>query len=175
MTPRRPSSIPDHPHIKISCSAGNSSGQRGGCLPLLAIVLFTIFCLPSFADEVTDCSEDGFLAALSFDNQALFTEDCSITLTAPVPITADTLIDAQGHNVSISGDNQLLIFEVEEPATLTILGVTITGGQNTNGGAIFVNGGSILVLSNCTLSANQAIGTNGVDGANGSSVQLGNG
>jgi hypothetical protein len=131
--------------------------------------------LPSFADEVTDCSEDGFLAALSFDNQALFTEDCSITLSAPVPITTDTLIDAQGHNVSISGDNQLLIFEIEEPATLTILGVTITGGQNTNGGAIFVNGGSFLVLSNCTLTANQAIGTNGVDGANGSNVQLGNG
>src|SRR4029077_4780955 len=49
------------------------------------------------------------------------------------------------------------------------------GGQNTNGGAMFIYDGSVVVLSNCTLTANQAIGTNGVDGANGSNVMLGNG
>jgi hypothetical protein len=149
--------------------------QKSGVLLLLAIVLFTIFCPSSFADEVTDCSQDGLIAALSSDNQALFTEDCSITITDPISISGTNVIDAQGHNVSISGDNQFLIFDIEEGASLTILGVTITGGQNTNGGAFFVNSGSVLVLSNCTIAGNQALGTNGVDGANGSSVELGNG
>jgi hypothetical protein len=134
---------------------------------LLAAVLFTLICLPSFADEVTDCSEDGLLIALSVDGQALFTEDCSITLTGPIPISEDTIIDAQGHNVSISGDNQFLVFEISSNASLTISGVTITGGQNTNGGAFFVYEGCVLVLSNCTLAGNQALGTNGVDGAEG--------
>jgi hypothetical protein len=137
-----------------------------------------LFCLSSFADEVTDCSEDGLLGAFTEinSNYVFFTEDCSITITESIPITGtNNIIDAQGHNVSISGDNQFLIFDIAEASSLTILGVTITGGQNTNGGAIFVNGGGVLVLSNCTLTANQALGTNGVDGANGSSVQLGNG
>jgi hypothetical protein len=134
-------------------------------LLLLAVVLFALFSLPSFADEVTDCSEDGFLIALGVDGQALFTEDCSITLTGPVPITTNTVIDAQGHNVSISGDNQFLVFEIQEGWSLTISGVTITAGQNTNGGAFFVYDGSVLVLSNCTLAGNQALGTNGLDGA----------
>jgi hypothetical protein len=178
MTPRRFTSTPDHPHIKIASSAGKFSGRRGGRLHLLAFVLCTLFCFSSFADEVTDCSEDGLLSAFSDinSNYVFFTEDCSITLTEPIPITGtNNTIDAQGHNVSISGDNQFLIFDIAAESSLTILGVTITGGQNTNGGAFFVNGGGVLILSNCTLTANQALGTNGVDGANGSNVQLGNG
>src|SRR4029077_357328 len=138
-----------------------------------ALLLLT--CLGSRADEVTDCSEGGFLAALQTDNQALFIDDCSITISAPVSIIADTVIDAQGHNVSISGDNQFLVFEIQSGVNLTISGVTITGGQNTNGGAMFVYDGSVVVLSNCTLTANQAIATNGIDGGNGSNVMLGNG
>jgi hypothetical protein len=133
-------------------------------LLLFALLLFTLCRLQSFADDVLDCSEEGLLDALA-SNEALFTEDCSITLTGPIPISEDTVIDAQGHNVSISGDNQFLVFEISSNASLTISGVTITGGQNTNGGAFFVYEGCVLVLSNCTLAGNQALGTNGVDGA----------
>src|SRR6267154_2428003 len=180
MTPRRLALIPNHPLTKASPSDGTLSGQRGGRLPLLAFVLLVSFCLSSFADEVTDCSEDGLISALSSPDEqgiftALFTEDCSITITQPIPIVGTNVIDAQGHNVSISGDNQFLVFDIADESSLTILGVTIAGGQNTNGGAFFVNGGGVLILSNCTLTANQAIGTNGVDGANGSNVELGNG
>lgn len=178
MTPRRRTSTPDHPYIKTSCSARKFAGPGGGRLPLFAVILLMLSCLSSFADEVTDCSEDGLLSAFSGTdtNYVFFTEDCSITITEPIPITGtNNVIDAQGHNVSISGDNQFLIFDIGEASSLTILGVTITAGQNTNGGAFYVNGGGVLVLSNCTLTANQAIGTNGLDGANGSSVQLGNG
>jgi uncharacterized cupredoxin-like copper-binding protein len=144
-------------------------------VPHILLLLALLFCLCSRADEVLDCSEGGFLDAL-FSGEALFTEDCNITITAPISITQpNTVIDAQGHNVSISGDNQFLVFEIQSGASLTISGVTITGGQNTNGGAMFIYDGSGVLLSNCTLTANQAIGTNGLDGANGSNVMLGNG
>lgn len=146
---------------------------RTGALILLALVSL---CLSSWADEVVDCSQDGLLGALAIDGQALFTEDCSITITDPISITeGDWVIDAQGHNVSISGDNQFLVFEIQSNATLTISGVTISSGQNTNGGAFFIYNGSAVVFSNCTLVSNQAVGTNGVDGANGSDSSTGNG
>jgi Immunoglobulin domain len=164
MMPLRLTQLPNHTLVKTLFPPRKFSGQRGGRLLLLAVVLFTLFSLPSFAAEVLDCSEEGLFDALS-DNVALFTEDCSITLTGPIPISTNTVIDAQGHNVSISGDNQFLVFEIQQGASLTISGVTITGGQNTNGGAFFVYDGSVLVLSNCTLAGNQALGTNGVDGA----------
>lgn len=149
---------------KGSLRFGFRSPGRLARWSLFAVVLITLSYLPAFADDVLDCSEEGLLDALS-SNEALFTEDCSITLTGPIPISADTVIDAQGHNVSISGDNQFLVFEIQQGASLTISGVTITGGQNTNGGALFVYDGSVLVLSNCTLAGNQALGTNGLDGA----------
>jgi hypothetical protein len=141
---------------------------------LPAFLLLTLTCL-SRADEVVDCSQQGLIDALSFDGQALFTEDCSITLSDPISINLDTVIDAQGHNVSISGDNQFLVFEIQSNASLTISGVTITSGQNTNGGAFFVYSDGTLVLSNCTLIGNQAVGTNGVDGADGGDDPNGNG
>jgi hypothetical protein len=134
-----------------------------------------LLCLPSQADEVQDCSRQGLLDAIIFDGEALFTEDCNITIDAPISITNDVVIDAQGFNVSISGSNQFLIFEITSNASLTISGVTITGGQNTNGGAFFVHDGCALTLTECTLAGNQAIGTNGLDGANGSNSSNGNG
>src|SRR5215468_5375452 len=152
----------------------NNFRQRFVPHVVLLVALFLLTCLCSRADEVTDCSEGGFLLALE-SGEALFIDDCSITITAPISITTNTVIDAQGHNVSINGDNQFLVFEIQSSVNLTISGVTITGGQNTNGGAMFIYDGSVVVLSNCTLTANQAIGTNGLDGANGSNVTLGNG
>src|SRR6267142_5368327 len=101
MTPRRLAPIPNQPLIKTSFSPEKFSGRRGGRLPLLAVVLFMLSCLSSFADEVTDCSQDGLLFALPDPgtNYAFFTEDCSITITEPIPITGTNVIDAQGHNV----------------------------------------------------------------------------
>src|SRR5215831_416084 len=110
-----------------------------------------LLCLSSLGDEVLDCSRQGLLDAIAIDGEALFTEDCSITIDAPISIKEDTIIDAQGFNVSISGSNQFLVFEITSNANLTISGVTITGGQNTNGGAFFVYDGCVLNLSECTL------------------------
>src|SRR5262245_12912738 len=100
---------------------------------LLLIALLLLPCRASRADEVFDCSEGAFLAALD-SGEALFIEDCSITITAPITISESNsvVIDAQGHNVSLSGDNQFLVFEIQSGASLTISGVTITSGLNTN-------------------------------------------
>src|SRR5215468_6686992 len=151
----------------------NNFRQRFVPHVVLLVALFLLTCLCSRADEVTDCSEGGFLLALE-SGEALFIDDCSITITAPISITTNTVIDAQGHNVSINGDNQFLVFEIQSSVNLTISGVTITGGQNTNGGAMFIYDGSVVVLSNCTVAGNQALGTNGVDGADAPDTNNGN-
>src|SRR6266850_1737597 len=140
----------------------------------LSGALLSLMASSVLAGDVTDCSEDAFLAAFDGD-PVTFNEDCSITLSTPVTIDSDTTIDAQGHKVTISGDNQLLVFDVASGVTFNVFGLTISSGQNTNGGALYINEGATVVLSNCTFTGNNAIGADGFDGTNGLSNSNGKG
>jgi hypothetical protein len=116
------------------------------------------------AGTVNNCSESDFLSA--FDGAPVqFTADCSITLSQTVPIVGDTVIDSLGHNVTINGGSNL-VFLVES-GTLTLRGLTVSGGVNYNGGAVYVPTSCGLIASNCVFSGNFAAGTNGVSGTNG--------
>ncbi|HYS46786.1 MAG TPA: choice-of-anchor Q domain-containing protein, partial [Rhizomicrobium sp.] len=99
----------------------------------------------------------------------------NITLTAPISIDVDTTIDAQGHAVTLSGNQQMLVFNVAAGVNFTSLGLTITSGMNTNGGALYVNANATVLLTNCTLAGNSAIGPNGVAGASGANSASGDG
>ena len=124
---------------------------------------------------VEDCTEDALLSALSSgDSLIIFTQNCAITLAAPILIESDLTIDAQGHTVTISATNSSRIFEVTS-GNVTLLGLSIAGGTETNGGAIYINTNSTVLLSNCIFSANSAFGTDGLDGTNGVNSSDGNG
>src|SRR5207237_7444809 len=98
----------------------------------------------------------------------VLTQSCSITLAAPIPIDSDTTIDAQGHTVTLSAGDASRVFEVSQAAgTFKLLGITVTAGTDTNGGAMFIDSGSIVVLSNCTFTGNSIVASNGVAGTNG--------
>lgn len=152
-------------------------GRRGFCLAAIAAcALLLLSALPVRADgDVAGCTEQDFLDALGGGGDVTFTADCSITLSNTITIDSDTTIDTQGHSVTINGGAGILVFEVASGITFTSLGLTIAGGQNTNGGGLYINQGATVVLSNCTLRGNSAIGTNGVAGANGSNSSTGNG
>lgn len=117
---------------------------------------------------MASCSEGDFLTALTGGGNVAFTQDCSITLSAPVQVTMNTTIDAQGYAVTLNGGGQVQLLRVGSYARLTLIGLTLTGGTSTNGGALYIDGTGTAWLTNCTLTGNTAVGTNGLDGLTGS-------
>src|SRR5258708_22365660 len=115
---------------------------------------------------VADCSETSLLDALTGGGLVTFTQDCFITITAPIEISASTTIDAQGYSVTISGGSLVHVFTVDASTSLTLVGLTISDGQATNGAGLYINSSGTAVLTNCVLAGNHAVGTNGVASAN---------
>ncbi len=72
-----------------------------------------------------------------------FTQACSITLTAPIEISQDTILNAQGYSVTINGGGIGPIFQVDSGITFSNIGLTISGGANTNGGAYYILDGRL--------------------------------
>src|SRR6266704_2923365 len=114
---------------------------RGLLLVLVGLLTLYMLSADSARGEgtVASCAEDDFLAALDGGGLVTFTQDCNITLTAPISIDVDTTIDAQGHAVTLSVNQQMLVFNVAAGVNFTSLGLTITSGMNTNGGALYAN------------------------------------
>jgi hypothetical protein len=145
------------------------------------LVLALLICLGSgtiapAGGLVTDCTETGLRQALAGGGVVTFASDCSITLTSPLELFSnDTLIDGRGRKVSISGGGTVPIFIVREGAALTNFGLTLLAGVNTNGGALFIDFGASVTLSNCTLAGNKAIGASGTAGTVGADDPHGNG
>jgi hypothetical protein len=94
-----------------------------------------------------------------------FAGNAFITFTQPIDITASTTLDAQGHNIVLSGENVTRLFNVATGATLTLRGLTLANGRSTNAGAIWNDG--TLVLTDCTFSNNIARGADGMNGVDG--------
>ncbi len=116
---------------------------------------------------VTNCTEAALRAALG-SGTVIFGDDCAIALSSPIALNSAVTIDSGGYNVSISSSASNRLFNALANANLTLVGLTLTGGQSTNGGAIYVDSGAVVVLTNCTLSGNSAIGLSGAAGADGS-------
>ncbi len=134
----------------------------------LVFFLFSVAIARADTNNVPSCTEEDFTNTVLMGGYIAFTQDCSITLTATVPIQQNTTIDTQGHNVTISGGNQVQLFSINA-GSLSGIGLVFTAGSCTNGGAIYVNSGASLLLSNCAFVGNSALGTNGLVGSPGSS------
>lgn len=124
---------------------------------------------------VTGCDETSLLSALARDNNVVFGTNCSIAFSTPIVINAGATkqIDAGGHTVTFSGNNAVSFFRVN--GNLTLIGLTLVNGHNTNGGALYINPGSFVTVTNCTFTGNTANGLNGPAGPNGSNSDTGNG
>ena len=73
------------------------------------------------------------------------------------------------NNVTIAGNNLFRLFTVLPGVTnFTLSGITLSGGQDTNGGSIYISSGAVVTMTNCTFIGNSAVGTNGAAGLNGS-------
>jgi hypothetical protein len=109
-----------------------------------------------------------------------FDGSATITLTAPIEIPASVpyfTIDGNGFNPTISGGSasNVFIFQIDSGVQFAAIDLTLADGENTNGGAIYVQEDAMLYMTNCVLEGNNAIGTNANPGNLGSSSLQSNG
>jgi len=130
----------------------------------IAIFLAVVMSAPTVqaAGAVSVCDEDHLLAALSDGGTVTFACDGTIVLTNTIIVVADTVVDGSGRSVTISGNNMVSVFRVNN-VTLTLKGLTITNGRNTSegGGAVSAFGGTVNV-DQSTLADNRAYNGGGV-------------
>jgi hypothetical protein len=133
--------------------------------------------------SVTNADLNSLKAALASLGPVVLAFDGKITLTSTFLITHDTSIDATGHQVTLSGDFQVLLFQVDSNATLRLRHVTLAFGYAmvpaTNaaigipalGGAIR-NDGGVVDVDDCKFYANTAVGGSSLasHGVNGSAL-----
>lgn len=118
---------------------------------------------------VNNCRDKAFRAALSGLGLVGFTGNRSITLNGTVNIASNTTILTSGNAVTLAGDNTNRMFTVSSGVVFTMTGLTLTGGRNNNGGAIYISTNATVQLTNCNLTANSANGLPETIGNNGES------
>ncbi|HNR71075.1 MAG: hypothetical protein KA122_04485 [Verrucomicrobia bacterium] len=120
---------------------------------------------------VSDCSQSQiqeFLAAVREGGTVELTDCPRLVLTNAVAITTDvTLRGDEDGKTTITGNNLSRMFTVYPRGCLTLENLTLQGGLSRYGGAIYNMAGGRVVLNNCRIVGNQAVGRNGVNGRNG--------
>jgi hypothetical protein len=95
---------------------------------------------------------------ITFDPADIGTTPQKITLTqGPLALTdlADMTINGPGANLlTVSGDGKSGVFDIEG-GSAALSGLTVSGGQGSNGGGVYHDGGT-LSLTGCTMSGNSA-------------------
>jgi fibronectin-binding autotransporter adhesin len=109
---------------------------------------------------------DGFALkqALAGGGTVSFDVDGIIPLSQTLVITQNTVLNGNGHNVTISGNNSVRVFQVNPAVTLTLANLTVanglatgTNGADSFGGGLY-NDSGIVNLVGVTFATNSAVG-----------------
>lgn len=163
---------PYAPHGKHAwhCGIGlrNSPRVRFPCTVARTLFLAMVLCVqPAYPGGiVTNCTEPSLRAALVDGGQVKILCDGTVVLSAPLIITNATALDASDHQVVLSGNCAVRVFEVRFGASLWLTNIVIAHGTNNIGGAIF-NVGADVFCNDCVFRGNQAHGADGLDNASG--------
>jgi hypothetical protein len=147
--------------------------------------LGSVLCVTLHAAQtVSPCTEASLDAALSAGGRITFACDGVLLLRSTKVITVDTLLDAGDRQVTLSGGQSNRLFIIEPGVTLTLQGLTLTGGhhqgapgrtrQGDHGGAGQPGlGGAILNLAGTLVAINTRFTTNLATGGNGGNGSAG--
>ena len=116
-------------------------------------------------NRVSAPNEESLLAAIALGGWVGVPFNATITLTSPVTITNNVVLDGTGVAATLSGGNAVQLFYVAPGASLTLSNLTLANGNcvvtngpadtPADGGAIYNDGGTV-ILAGCTVSNNQA-------------------
>jgi uncharacterized repeat protein (TIGR02543 family) len=104
-------------------------------------------------------TEEALRAAIALGGWVSINCSGTFTLSAPITITNDVILDAQNESVAISGNNAVRLFYVAPGGSLTATNLVLANGSVTNnpadGGGIYNDGGTVVLVS-CVLTNNNA-------------------
>ena len=133
--------------------------------------LMAFFCFSSGAlasGVVASATESALTAAMAGGGLVTFAVNGTIYLTNTIVVSNNTVMDATGYNVAISGSNAVQIFIVNSNTTLAMTNLTLENGAAVGAGPTKINslnatGGAIsnagtLQMTGCTFSNNKALG-----------------
>jgi len=166
LAPVSNSTHPDKENIVNTSLLARRLARSGiASLALVGALVTTLFVsvAPAQAAEqvVTNCSDDAQFSSL-LQGGGTITFDCGaalIYLSSEIGISTNTTIDGGGQ-VTLSGDNELQLFAINQGASLTLRNIILTDGFSPEDGGAIYNAGS-LALENSTIRASHALASGG--------------
>ena len=130
---------------------------------LAAVALLSFQCAVFSAGVVINTDETTLRNELAGGGTVTFDCDGVIVLSNTIVIATDTILDASGHNVTISGNDATKIFAVNTNVNFVVKNLTLAnglamGGGDGTGGAL-CSTGTVQIIQ-CVFSNNIASGTN---------------
>jgi hypothetical protein len=132
------------------------SGAFIGAAALLLLVMIFAQPVPRLQAEEIPCTENALRAAITADtiDSIDFPEDCTIRLMSDLPALTKAFI-INGGGAVIDGGGEHRAFRVDLGGALTLENLTIQNNSGRLGGAVYVNGGELLI-SGATFRDNNA-------------------
>ncbi|MBL9167281.1 MAG: hypothetical protein JNN07_06035 [Verrucomicrobiales bacterium] len=143
----------------------------------LCLIGLAIFPTILHSAVLTQCDEVALRAAIEQGGLIQFDCDGVVPFSSVIAISKPVTLDANGHSVTLSGQNKTQLFMVGPEGELTLRGLTVSDGHSaTNGGAIGVSSG-ILDVYQCRFltnraSAQVAVASNGLKSSGGAIYNL---
>jgi hypothetical protein len=109
------------------------------------------------------------LAAAVADGGTVKIASGPITLSEPLTIDRDTVIEAHSGRATLSGGDAVRLFQVSSNVKLTLIGLNLVHGRSTNGGAIYNDGGELVIID-CRFLNNLAVGMEALAGIRGTNA-----
>lgn len=125
----------------------------------LAVGLLVLKPVPAWAGGVvTTATEAALRSAMAGGGTVTFACDGTITLASTLTNSLDTVLDASGHQITLSGGDAVRVFYVPANITLSLNNLTIAQGRSTNNGAGILNAFGTVYASNTVFFGNNALG-----------------
>jgi hypothetical protein len=141
-------------------SAGFSHLLELACVALTFGLASDSVAQTSPASVVTELTESALRQAMTNGGWIVLACDGTFALSGTINVATNTVLDATGHSVTLSGGGHAQVLSVSPDVTLTLSNLTIQGGWAYSGGGVLNNGTLNLVA--CVFSENAAQGQMGL-------------
>jgi hypothetical protein len=115
---------------------------------------------------VTNASFSALALAMEGGGLVQIQTDGTFTFEYPLVVSQDTILNASGRKVTLSGNSAQRLFAVAKGTQFSLNQLTLTSGSNAMGAAILNLDGTV-IATNCIFSRNTAAGTPGSSGSDG--------